>query len=425
MERIFEQENPYLKVGFLRNPFKMELELESIKQIAFQREANRVYVKVDENPQKTFVIWVDPEALIEDEIDFYSFLLRSFLLCPESKYFIFDVLGHALRVRANLSGFEAVTSQIYEGNAGRIFYSYAYNKLRQANEEGGLKDRLPSFDDVDGFLEEVKKTRGKALADVLFYQPEEHTEEKTETAETEGGTVTQAVEEKKQEAEVQTEAQKEEDLRLKQKEELASFLIDLINADNIGEASKTAMRTTVMSGLEIGMTSFLPRDPRNDLLGILRLLSHAYSRLVCFMCGVGDIPFLEEDEVAEYTALIAEQEMLIRRSANVCYVLKKRDEIVVRDLIEGKESLQMSFFPEVLKKDEFSKEDFRDVTLYLTGAFKNISSDFIADVEEAAYEAYKLSDGNFKDGLKTLERAFDYYAYGKGSLLEGVKRAWG
>lgn len=420
MERIFEIENPYQKVGFPRNPFKMELELETLKQVAFQREANRIYGVVDKNPQQSYVIWLDPQALVEDEIDFYSYLFRSFLNCPEEKFFVFDIPGSFFSRRGSRTGFEAITSRIFEGNAGRIFYSYIYSKLLQAKEDGVLKDRLPSFEDAESFLNQIKDTKGQALADVLFYEPEEKGEEQeaeTVPEESSGGEVEESSKEK-------TESEEKEDINLKKKDELARFLVSIIDADNIGEASKAAIRTTVLSGLEVGMTSFLSRDARTDLIGIMRLLQYAYSRLVCFLIGVGNIPFLDEDRITEYTAIIAEQDMLLKRSANICYILKTRDEPLVKDLMMGKESIQTALFPEILKNEGLSKESFRDLTLYLLGAFEVTDTDLLSQVEEAASVAYECADGDWKDGLRSLEKAFDSYVLEASTIVDGVKKFW-
>lgn len=390
--KLYEQENPYLKFNLPRNPFALVLEPEKLHEIAYQRESNRVYNYFFRNPNTSGVVWVDHRATIDDDIAFYSFLFRTFLLAPEAMWFVFDVLGSALRVRRSLAGFQAILQRIFIENAPRIFYSYLVEKLKEFKEAGALEKNLPSFD-VDELLETAVSTRGESLGEILFYTPEEPEKPGEEAPEEEKA----AYEQKKQEIEE----------KLKKRHELRLFFRKVIENDYLGPAAKTAMKTTVEQGFELGMTSFIPSNASKDLIGMLRLLSHAYSRRICFFTGVGDIPFLDEDELFEYKSTVAEQDRLIRSMGNVAYILRKNERAAVGDLVSGLEEIEVDMFPELLKEEKDDPEWFRGVALYMMGAFPDISQELLDEVEAAAEQAYQAAEGELRYGLKLLEKAID------------------
>lgn len=411
--KIYEQENPYQKVGFSRNPFSMVLEPEKPAEIAFQREANRIYSHLEKNPQSSFVVWLDPKALVEAEIAFYSYLFRSFLLAPEDKWFVFDIPGTALRARGSLTGFEAIVGRIFEKNAPRIFYSYLISKLEVARNAGSLKNKLASFENVDSWMEEVYKTKGEVIAETLYYQPPELEEDKDtaageEVSENESEANEAEKEKKKEERERKA---REIEQKLKQKKELKSFFLRAIEIENISNAVKTALKTSVNQGVEMGFTSFLPRDAKQELIGILKLLDFSYSRKICFMTGVGDIPFLEEDDLIEYTSLVAEQEQIVKRYGSVCYVIKPRDRASISELVSDKPEAEVSLFPEILEDSETKDDEwFKKVSLYMVGAFEGLDKEFLKEVEKASRSAFEESEGEWIDALKLMELAFDEHA---------------
>lgn len=390
--KLYEQKNPYRRFELPGNPFRLVLEPEKLHEIAYQREANRVYNYFFRNPNTSAVVWVDPRATIDDDIAFYSFLFRTFLLAPEAMWFVFDVTGSALRVRRSLAGFQAVVQRIFIENAPRIFYSYLIDKLNEFKQAGTLDNSLPSFD-TDKLIQEAVDTGGESLGEILFYAPETPEEPGEEASD--------------EEKAVYEEKKKEIKQRLIEKDELRSFFRKVIENDNLGPAAKTAMKTTVEQGFELGMTSFIPSNASKDLIGMLRLISRAYSRIICFFTGVGDIPFLDEDELFEYKSTVAEQDRLIRSHGNVAYVLRANEKAMAGDLVAGLEEIEVVMFPELLKEEKEDAGWFKGVALYLLGAFPEVDSALLDEVEEAAEKAYQAAEGELRYGLKLLEKAFE------------------
>jgi hypothetical protein len=175
MKKLFEKPNPYVSRGFVRNPFVLEVEPERLADIAFQREANRVFVQLA-GQQRTgvrrpLVVEVGDISL-DEQIRFFSHLFRTFLNAPAGDWFVFDMPAHMIRAREARAGAEAIRARLFEPLAPRLFYSYAYERLAEVDQAGALGDRLPAFEDPKAFLEQVRETKGQALADVLFWKEE-------------------------------------------------------------------------------------------------------------------------------------------------------------------------------------------------------------------------------------------------------------
>lgn len=397
MAKLFEQQNPYRGLGFARNPFRFEVDYESFLDVALQREANRLFLAVSgadgSSARRPLVVELG-DVPFERQVAFLSYAFRSFLNAPAGDWYVFDMPAHMLRARGVRSGSEAVRARFFEPIAPRLFYSYAYEKLREVEEAGALAERLPSFDDPRAWLREVERTRGQALADTLFYRGEPVSESASDP---------------------------EDEGRLARRDDLSRLLLELIEADDVGESARGALRTFVQAGPEVAIGNFLPHNYRDDLSGALALVGHAYSGAVCLVYGLHDVPALAEDDLAEVEAVVSELEVLMKRQARVLYFTPTPYDELHAVFFEGKPSFVADLAPAFLDTERPGRQDFVSACLYLVGAFPAQESSFLKDVEEAAARAFDDAEGSVAEALRLVASAFDRYAAGTAaSLAEAV-----
>jgi hypothetical protein len=180
-------------------------------------------------------------------------------------------------------------------------------------------------------------------------------------------------------------------------------------------------------GLHEGPANLIPRNIRLDLLGVLKFLKFSYSNIVATFFNLGNIPFLDDEEIAAYESTIAEAETLLRKQAKVVYLTRPQDYQVVPDVFEGKQILALNFDSSFLNIDKEateleSEEQFISLVFYLLGAFGGVSAKLERSFEEAAKKAYLLAEGSTRYALKLMDKAFEEAAKNEdlmqiGSLL--------
>jgi|GEM_PF-4291234 len=398
---FYETENIYLKAGYLRNPFNLVLEPQFIKDYIFQREANRA---LNELQQKSMLVLRMPDnSTLSDFTDFYSFFVRSMLLAPDSSYFSLEVPGSALINQGLLGAFISIRNRISAQNVERIFLSYFVRKIKDLYEQGMLGNNLKLFD-PDELYRETIESRGYNLLETMSYEPE-------------------VVEKREDEPEEEfRRRQQEVEQKLARRDELREFFYRLIEGENFGPAVVNALRAVVQRGLHEGPDNLIPRNVRLDVLGILKFLKYSHSNIVVTFLNLGNIPFLDDEEIAAYESTIAEAETLFRKQAKVVHLAKAQDYQMVGEFFEGKPVLALSFDASFLEVDREaaeleSAEQFVSLVFYLLGAFGSVTAEAGKVFEEAARQAYSLAERNTRYALKLLEKAFDA-AVESGNLMQ-------
>jgi hypothetical protein len=196
--------------------------------------------------------------------------------------------------------------------------------------------------------------------------------------------------------------------------------MELIEADDIGESVKGALRTFVQAGPEIAIGNFLPRHYRDDLTGLLALLGEAYSNTACLIFGLDALPALVEEDVADVDAVISELEAIIKRNAQIIYQTPTPYDELHAVFFDGKPSVSVDLRPEFLAVERPDADAFLAAVLYLVGAFPAQDDAFLKDVESAAARAFEAADGEYDEALGLLAEAFDAYAAGAPSLVDSL-----
>lgn len=388
---FYETENVYLKAGYLRNPFTLVLEPQFIKDYLYQREANRA---LNELQQKNLLVLRMPDdSTLSDFTDFYSFFARSMLFAPDSSYFNFEVSGSALINQGLLGAFTSIRNRISTQNAERIFLSYFVQKIKDLYEQGTLGANLKLFDPEELYRETIE-SRGSNLLEIMNYQPE-------------------AVKKREDETEEEFSKRKQEiEQKLARRDELRELFYRLIEGENFGPAVVNALRAVIQRGLNEGPDNLIPRNIRLDLLGILKFLRFSHSNIVATFFNLGNIPFLDDEEIAAYESTIAEAETLFRKQSKVVHLTKVSDYQMIGEFFEGKPVLALSFDASFLEIDKEaagleSEQQFVSLVFYLLGAFGGVDAEAAKAYEEAARQAYSLAEGDTRLALKLLEKAFD------------------
>jgi hypothetical protein len=392
--KVYERENIYLKYGYSRNPFSLVLEPEKLREVAYQREASRVFNEVVKQEQRVLAVELPESSTLEDEVSFFSFLARTFLLSPDESWFTFEIPGGGVLQQRTLVGFTSIRNRIYEKNAPRIFLSYLLEKFLDGCESGVLGEIFDE-DELEREKQKAIETKGASLLEILNYAPEipkplgeEATEEEKEEYET------RLAEIKKKE---------------EQRDRLRDFYYRLLEVERFGLAVTTAMRSVIQRGIEDAPSNLIPRDARGDLIGILKFLKYSYSNIVSFFINIGTIPFLDDEEIIDYRGQVSELEMIIREFANVLYFVSKKELAIAGPLIEGKRIISVGFSLDFIEKNGSEKElksvdEFSALVLYMLGAF---AGEEIKNINEVAEAAFKAAEGDYIYAFSLLEKAFE------------------
>lgn len=392
--KVYERKNIYLDYGYSRNPFSFVLEPENLKEVAYQREASRVFTEVVNQKKRVLVVELPESSTLEDEVNFFSFLARTFLLSPDESWFIFEIPGGGVLQQRTLVGFTSVRNRIYEKNAPRIFLTYLLEKFLDGSESG-LLSGIFDEDELESEKQKAIKTRGASLLEILNYVPEVPKPLSDNASEKE-----------KQEYEAKLKEIKKKE---EQRDRLRDFYYRLLEVERFGLAVTTAMRNVIQRGIEDASSNLIPRDARGDLIGILKFLKYSYSNIVSFFINIGMIPFLDDEEIIDYRGQISELEMIIREFANIIYFISKKELAIAGPLVEGKKTINVSFSLDFIEKggsenELKSADEFLGLVLYMLGAF---SGEEIKNINEATKDAFNLAGGDYIYAFSLLEKAFD------------------
>lgn len=402
--KLYERENIYRKVGFERNPFSMALEPQIIKDYIYQRESGRVLKEIRD--KKVLVLRFSDESTMSDFTDFYTYLTNTFLRSPDSSYLPVGVSGTAFLHQRLLGVITKIRNSLHGEIVGRIYRSYFAEKVIAAHREGRLKEQLPGLD-AEELYRKTLETKGANLVAELCYEPEEVSRDDFESEE--------EYEKRK----------KEEEELVNRREELRRFFYSQIEADSFGPAVTSSLRAVIHRGLEDGPASMISAsNPKMDLIGILKFLSYSYSNLIFSFFNLGQIPFLDDEELVAYESVITEAEAILKKFATVLHLCRMSDLQVVPDVFEGKPNLELNFSTDFLSVDGEaeslnSKEQFKSLALYMLGVGESVPSQILLAFEDLSIRAFETSGGNTREAMRILERAFDSYALS--GTLEQVK----
>lgn len=389
--KIFESENKFKKLGFEKNPFSFVLEPQFIKDYIFQREANRAFNGI--NQSSVLVLKFPQTSTLSDFADFVSFFLRSLLYSPDNSYFLFEVPGIALLNRRLLGAITAIRNQMDEEATQRIYQGYFATKIIELYNSGSLKESLPGFD-ADELYQKTLETKGRNLIEMMNYVPEEIKKGEEESEESYLDRVKEAEE------------------KLQKRDNLREFFYRIIESEGFGPAVVNSLRAVIQRGLEEGPANLIPVNAKMDLIGVMKFLNYSYSNIVLSLFNLGQIPFLDEEELVEYESLISEVETIVKKYGKVVYLCQAQDLQIVPDVFEGKKMLELNFSTEFLGVDGEaeelqSEEQLENLVYYFLGASNQVSNELLDVARRAAREAYRIAEGDLRYAFKLLESGFE------------------
>lgn len=391
--KLFEKENRYQKYGFETNPFSMVLEPELLKDYIYQRESNRVLKEIKK--ERILVLRFPEDATISDFTDFYSYLANTFKASPDRSFISFEVPGPALLNQRLLSIIVVIRNNLYADVSERVYLNYFAEKVISSYESGTFQSQLEGFDH-EALYQETLETKGRNLLEIMNYEAEMPKRE-----------------------DFQTDEQYEEKLKeinelLAKRDSLREFFYRQIEADGFGPAVTSSLRAVIQRGIEEGPSSMIPVNAKADLIGLSKFLSLAYSNVVFTFFNLGNIPFLDEDEIVAYESDIAEAETILKRYARILYLCKVSDTQVVPDVFVGKPEVELNFKTDFINSNEDDTElknadEFKSLVLYMLGVGNGVSGELLNLFEKLSLEAFEKSSGDLRRSFKLLEKAFDTY----------------
>lgn len=391
--KLFEKENRYQRYGFEANPFSMVLEPESLKDYIYQRESNRVLKEIKK--ERILVLRFPEDATISDFTDFYSYLANTFKASPDRSFVSFEVPGPALLNQRLLSIIVVIRNNLYADVSERVYLNYFAEKVISSYESGTFQSQLEGFDH-EALYQETLETKGRNLLEIMNYEAEMPKRE-----------------------DFQTDEQYEEKLKeinefLAKRDSLREFFYRQIEADGFGPAVTSSLRAVIQRGIEEGPSSMIPVNAKADLIGLSKFLSLAYSNVVFTFFNLGNIPFLDEDEIVAYESDIAEAETILKRYARILYLCKVSDTQVVPDVFVGKPEVELNFKTDFINSNEDDTElknadEFKSLVLYMLGVGNGVSGELLNLFEKLSLEAFEKSSGDLRRSFKLLEKAFDTY----------------
>ncbi|MCX7832473.1 MAG: hypothetical protein N2440_06205 [Actinobacteria bacterium] len=388
--KLYETENRYREFGFERNPFSFVLEPQIVKDFIYQREANRAIEEIKKSD--SLVLRLPDESSLSDFTDFYTFFARTLLMAPDKSYFSFEIPGSALLNQKLLGVITSIRNRFVGNDVFRIYQSYFASKIITLYEEGYLQEMLKDFN-AEALYKETVESKGANLLEIMNYEPEVIRSEDEESEEY-----------KQRKLEIEEKIRKRDSLR--------EFFYRLIEGENFGPAVVNSLRSVIQRGVQEGPANLIPVNVRTDLIGISKLLNYAYTNRVAVLLNLGQIPFLDEEEIIEYEAMINEATTILSKYNKVVYICRVQDLQIVPDVFESKKTVSLNFSTDFLSVNDEEKElktveQFKSLALYLISAWSGVKTDVLNSVEKAAENAFNLSNSDNLMALKLLERAFE------------------
>lgn len=388
--KIFETENKYRKYGFERNPFSFVLEPQIIKDFIYQREANRAIEEIKKS--NSLVLKLPDESSFSDFTDFYTFLARTLLMAPDKSYFSFEIPGSAILNQRLIGVITSIRNRFAGDDVIRIYQSYFASKVITLYEEGYLQEILKDFD-AETLYKETVESKGANLLEILNYEPESiHPED--------------------EESEEYKQRKLEIEEKIKKRDSLREFFYRLIEGEKFGPAVVNSLRAVIQKGVYEGPSNLIPVNVRTDLIGISKLLNYAYTNIVAVFLNLGQIPFLDEEEIFEYESMITEATTILSKYNRVVYLCRVQDMQVVPEVFKNKKTVALDFSTDFLSVNGEERklenvEQFKSLVVYLVSAWSEVKKDFLESIEKAAENAFEISKGDNLIALNLLEKAFD------------------